>query len=131
MVQIVRERLILSNTFNNQIKIARQRIKIKENTKCQRNNIIFPSLTMDFVSTHGTQTPAPSEENYVGKLAISSPPVYISHFRSFVDCGSYVSYRDSGQQCYGRLIATASPSGNVMVNEFLDFNTVCKNDAIQ
>ena len=100
MVQIIRERLILPNTFNNQIKIAHQRIKTMENTKSERNHIIFPSLTMDLASNNGSQTPAPSVGNYVGNPTISSSPVSISHFRSFVNCGSYVSYRDSGWQRY-------------------------------
>ena len=73
----------------------------------------------------GTKQQPSDTHKYVGQASISSTPIYSSHLKRCIDCGSYITFNgDVGRQRYRRLLSTSTTPGggaHAIVNEFVDF----------
>ena len=78
-------------------------------------------IAFSFPDTTSMTTAAPAR--HFGEPDITSSPIHHQGLKSFIDCGSYITYvYRQDRKGYGRLILTIV-GGNAMVNKYVEYDS--------
>ena len=84
-------------------------------------NRIRTITAFSFPDTTSMTTAAPTR--HFGEPDITSSPIYHQGLKSFIDCGSYITYAyGQDRKGYGPLISTVA-GGNAMVNKYVEYDS--------